>query len=138
MDSSVAAFSSPVVDGYCPIVSDTTALIFISGRDRMPVGRLGLEAGCEAGCGMGGCAVRAGRLGSSSASRIPHPASLLYIATQIKLAPRLRDDAIEAGFYFRGQIFSPEQALGFATNRLQRLDEVAALQFSGIVGHWRR
>src|SRR5689334_13968031 len=72
------------------------------------------------------------------ASRIPHPLSLLYIATQIKLAPRLRDDAIEAGFYFRGQIFSPEQALGFATNRLQRLDEVAALQFSGIVGHWRR
>ena len=75
--------------------------------------------------------------GSVVASRIPHPASLLYIATQIKLAPRLRDDAIEAGFYFRGQIFSPEQALGFATNRLQRLDEVAALQFSGIVGHWR-
>jgi len=109
----------------------------------MPVGRLGLEAGSgmrDAGCGMrdGGCAVRAGRLGSSSASRIPHPASLLYIATQIKLAPRLRDDAIEAGFYFRGQIFSPEQALGFATNRLERLDEVAALQFSGIVGHWRR
>src|SRR5689334_17761138 len=95
--------------------------------------------------GWGGCAVRAGRLGSSSASRIPHPASriphpasLLYIAAQIKLTPRLRDDAIEAGFYFRGQIFSPEQALGFATNRLQRLDEVAALQFSGIVGHWRR
>src|SRR6476469_5934111 len=74
MQSSVAALSSPVVDGYCPIVSDTTALIFISGRDRMPVGRLGLKAGWGMRDGQFGPAVHRGV--PHPPSPIPHPATL--------------------------------------------------------------
>jgi hypothetical protein len=43
MESSAAAFSSPIVDGIGPIVSDTTALVFISGGNRTPVEASGLE-----------------------------------------------------------------------------------------------
>ena len=63
---------------------------------------------------------------------------LFYIAAQIKFAASLSEDAIEARFYIRGQILTLQKPLSLATNCLQRLNEVAALQLSGIVGHWRR
>src|SRR5438105_2820511 len=106
MQSSVAVLSSPIVDGKGPIVSDTTALVFISGGNKMPVASSGLEAGSF---------------------------RLLYVAAEIEFGAGKRDDAVETFFYLRRQVAPPLHSFRFAADRLQRLHEVSLFQFAGVV-----
>src|SRR6266404_2683233 len=140
MNSSAAAFSSPIVDGMGPIVSDTTALVFISAGNKTPVGPMGLEAGGgkrEGGSGKRGREREEFASGGSlPASRFPLPPSpfpLFYIPAEVKLAARQGDDAVETCFHFRWKIAPCHQALSLRANRFLRLHEVSLFQFAGVV-----
>src|SRR6266550_8622093 len=135
MESSAAAFSSPIVDGIGPIVSDTTALVFISARNKTPVGPMRLESR-EEGSGKGEASVAQMSGSRYPASRFPLPPSrfpLLYIPAEIKLAAGEGDDAVETCLHFRWKIAPCHQALCLRANRFLRLHEVSLFQFAGVV-----
>src|SRR6266404_1934731 len=145
MNSSAAAFSSPIVDGMGPIVSDTTALVFISAGNKTPVGPMGLEAGGgkrEGGSVRGSGKREAGSEAESTGTshlchwRVPLPPSpfpLFYIPAEVKLAARQGDDAVETCLHFRWKIAPCHQALSLRANRFLRLHEVSLFQFAGVV-----
>src|SRR6266853_1710729 len=128
MNSSAAAFSSPIVDGIGPIVSDTTALVFISGGNKTPVDPLRLELR-EAGGGSGSTGNLTSVPLTLPASRFP----LFYIPAEVKLAAGEGDDAVETCLHLRGKIAPRHQALGLRTNRFLCLHEVSLFQFAGVV-----
>ncbi len=120
MITTLAVFSSPIVDGEGPLVSDTTALVFIAGGIKMPLGLCGLDQ-----------RILSDSLGSGFGGTF----RLLYVAAELESGAGEGNDAVKACLYFGRQIPSCHQAFRLPANRIQRLHEVSLLQFAGIVGH---
>ena len=93
------------MDGLGPIESDTTALIFISGGDKMPLQapwleslmKLQLKTTCR---GLSGVPAH----GCGLCLRV---LELLDVAAQVELGAGQTDNSLQAGFHLRSEITSP-------------------------------
>jgi len=121
------------VDGLGLIESDTTALIFISGGDKMPLGAPRLESlikrQLKTTCG--------GRSACPLMAAGFRPVlELLDVAAQVELGAGQTDNSLEAGLNLWSEITPAHQPLGLSADGIERLHEVSLLQLSGVVaGH---